>query len=67
MMEIIKLNDVDFEYIGLAFFTDEQFKEMEIFFRKINQKLDKVVVQHSKSVYEVALAYRMEIYFVKVR
>lgn len=65
--DIIKLEDTDFEYIGLAFFTDNQKDEMEKFFNRINPKLDKVIIDLSAGVFEVAIAYKLSIGFIRIR
>ena len=63
-MTTIKLEDVDFDYIGLAYFTEKETTEMNSFFSKINAKLDVVVIDYENSIYEIGLAYRVRLSFV---
>ena len=63
-MTTIKLEDVDFDYIGLVYFTEKETAEMNSFFSKINAKLDVVVIDYENSIYEIGLAYRVRLSFV---
>lgn len=63
-MNIVKINDVDFEYIGLAFFSINQKVELESFYNTINSKLNTVVIEYSgSSLFEVGIIFRTETYF----
>jgi len=62
-MKIIKTDDVDFDYIGLAYFKENGF-DLKRFYMKIDKNLNKVVIDLD-SIYLVAIIFRTVSYFGK--
>ncbi len=61
IMEIINYKDVDFDYIGLAYFNRKQDNEMRLFFNKLYHELDALVIDF-ETVFQVVIRYKVDVY-----
>ena len=59
--EIIKVENADFDYIGIAYFIG--LPDAKVFIKSLISKLDWVIIEYTdQACFEVGLRYRQEIY-----